>query len=204
MSRLLKTILLVLLGLLLGTGTTSYVLWKTTSLYADKLVAERAAAEAAKKPDKPWDFWTVAIENLSNDLKAERAQVKKKEDELDQREARLNVEEQELTKTRRQIEAMRTAIDQRLVEVGLGEQANLKKLAQSYSTLSPKAAVAIFRDMSDRTVVKLLSIMKPDVVGAIFEEMSRESAVDPNLAKRAASITDQLRLVRVAKPPPTN
>ncbi|OIR18776.1 hypothetical protein GALL_11160 [mine drainage metagenome] len=203
MSRFAKTLLLVLLGLLLGSGTTVFVVWKAAAHYADVIAARRAAAEAAKKPQKPWDFWTVEIENLASDLRSERADVKKREDELDQREARLNLESQELAKTRKQIEAMRDMIDQRLVEVGLGEQANLKKLAQTYAGLSPQAAVAIFRDLNDRTVVKLMSLMKPDAVGAIFEEMSRESVADPNLARRAASITDQLRLIRVAKPPTT-
>ncbi len=112
----------------------------------------------------------------------------------------MQLEVQELEKTRRQIESMRTAIDQRLAEVTAGEAANLKKLAQTYSVLTPKAAVTIFREMDDTMVVKLLALMKPDVVGAIFEEISKQSASDPALAKRAAQLSERLRLIKVYKP----
>jgi len=64
-----------------------------------------------------------------------------------------------------------------------GEAANLKKLAQTYGALTPKSAVAIFREMDDTTLVKLFSLMKPDVVGPIFEEMGKQSATDAAIAK---------------------
>ena len=66
--------------------------------------------------------------------------------------------------------------------------------------LTPKAAVTIFREMDDTMVVKLLALMKPDVVGAIFEEISKQSASDPALAKRAAQLSERLRLIKVYKP----
>lgn len=202
MNKLANPIVVILLGLIFGVGTTMGVLMQASS----KLL--EGAAEAAKarrpvqttEPEKHWDFWTTEIENLANDLKEERALLKQRSEQLDQREARMQLEVQELEKTRRQIESMRTAIDQRLAEVTAGEAANLKKLAQSYSVLTPKAAVTIFREMDDTMVVKLLALMKPEVVGAIFEEISKQSAADPALAKRAAQLSERLRLIKVYKP----
>ena len=202
MNKLANPIVVILLGLIFGVGTTMGVLMQASS----KLL--EGAAEAAKarrpaevaEPEKHWDFWTTESENLANDLKEERALLKQRSEQLDQREARMQLEVQELEKTRRQIESMRTAIDQRLAEVTAGEAANLKKLAQSYSVLTPKAAVTIFREMDDTMVVKLLALMKPEVVGAIFEEISKQSAADPALAKRAAQLSERLRLIKVYKP----
>ena len=202
MNKLANPIVVILLGLIFGVGTTMGVLMQASS----KLL--EGAAEAAKarrpvqttEPEKHWDFWTTEIENLANDLKEERALLKQRSEQLDQREARMQLELQELEKTRQQIEAMRTAIDQRLSEVTAGEATNLKKLAQTYSVLTPKAAVTIFREMDDTMVVKLLALMKPDVVGAIFEEISKQSASDPALAKRAAQLSERLRLIKVYKP----
>ena len=53
--------------------------------------------------------------------------------------------------------------------------------------------------MDDVTVVKILSLMKSDSVAPIFEEMSRSSTADPALARRAAALSEKLRLVRTAR-----
>ena len=42
--------------------------------------------------------------------------------------------------------------------------------------------------------------MKTDTVGPLFEEMSRQAAADPAAAKRAAVLTEKLRLYKAAKP----
>lgn len=46
------------------------------------------------------------------------------------------------------------------------------------------------------TAVKILSLMKPDVVGPIFEEMSKTTGTDGPLARRAAILSEKLRLVK--------
>lgn len=202
MNKLSNPIVIIVLGLVFGVGTTLGVLMQASA----KLLAGAAAMAAqhvthsGKEPERHWDFWTIEMENLANDLKEERTLLKQRSEQLDQRESRIQLEMQELEKTRKQIESMRGAIDQRLAEVTAGEATNLKKLAQTYSTLTPKAAVTIFREMDDATVVKLLALMKPDVVGAIFEEISKQSAADPALAKRAAQLSERLRLVKIYKP----
>jgi hypothetical protein len=50
--------------------------------------------------------------------------------------------------------------------------------------------------------VKILSLMKSDVVGAIFEQMSALVGTDGTpLARRAALLSEKLRLMKANKPP---
>ena len=165
---------------------------------------EQAAAARAKKPvtelkQKGWDFWTIEIDNLSNELKEERARLRKQADLLDQRAARLTAEEKELAKVRSDIDTLRREIADKVVEISADEAKNVRALAQTYTNLSPRAVVAIFKEMDDTTAVKILSLMKADVIGPIFEEMSKPAGPDASLARRAAVLSEKLRLMKAAK-----
>lgn len=165
------------------------------------------AAAAVVKPKvvteenklRGWDFWTIEIENLSAELREERSRLRKQAELLDQRAIRVATEEKELGKVREDIEAMRRDISRKVVEIGVDESKNLRALSQTYSNLSPRAAVAIIRELDDATVVKILSLMKADVVSAIFEEMSATPTSDGTLARRAALLSEKLRLMKSAK-----
>jgi flagellar motility protein MotE (MotC chaperone) len=162
-----------------------------------------AKAHAKANPitaEKGWDFWTIQIDNISNDLKEERAALKKRTEVLDQREARLAAEEKELARARADMDALREQIGEKVTEVAADEAKNIRSLSQTYTSLSPKAAVAIFREMDDTTAVKILSQMKPDTVGAIFEEMSKGTDSDVPLARKAAVLSERLRLMKASKP----
>ena len=87
-----------------------------------------------------------------------------------------------------------------MLVVAADELKNLRTLAQTYTNLSPRGAVAIVRELDDVTVVKILALMKPDVVGAIFEEMSKGGGPEAPLARRAAALSEKLRLIKVAPP----
>ena len=99
------------------------------------------------------------------------------------------------------IEAMRAEIGRKVIEITADESKNLRTLAQTYSNLTPKGAVAILREMDDTTVVKILSLMKSDAVGPIFEEMAKTTAPDGTLARRAALLSEKLRLMKAARSP---
>jgi flagellar motility protein MotE (MotC chaperone) len=168
---------------------------------------EAAAAKikpVEEKKEKGWDFWTIEIENLSSELKEERARMRKQEEALNQRAARLAAEEKELAKVRGEIEALRKEIADKVIEINADEVKNIRTLSQTYSNLSPRAVVAIFRELDDTTAVKILSLMKPDVVGPIFEEMSQAKGASANdaamLARRAAVLSEKLRLMKATKP----
>ena len=159
--------------------------------------------EGTELKKKGWDFWTIEIENLSEELRQERERLRKQADLLDQRAARLASEEKEFAKLRADVEALRNEIHLKVIEISVDEAANLRKLSQTYANLSPRAVVAIVREMDDNTAVKIFSLMKPDIVGPIFEEMSRGSA-DGELARRAAILSEKLRLMKANKPAPTS
>jgi len=167
---------------------------------------EQAAVTPVKKVPtelkrKGWDFWTIEIDNLSNELKEERERLRKESDLLDQRAARAAAEEKELGKVRADIESLRKEIADRVIEITADEQKNIRTLAQTYTNLSPRAVVAIFREMDDNTAVKILSLMKPDIVGPIFEQMSQTAGTDGTpLARRAAILSEKLRLMKASKP----
>jgi len=192
-------IIVIALGLFLGVGTGVGYFMKVARPLIQHAREARLKAVQANKPDAPWDFWTIDIENLASELKEEKAAVKKREEELNARDLRLATEQAEMQKQRKELETLRADITSKMTEIQTDELKNLKSLAATYSTLTPKACLAIFREMQDTSVVKLLSIMKPEVVGPLFEEMGRQADTDPALAKRAAILSEKLRLIKAAK-----
>jgi flagellar motility protein MotE (MotC chaperone) len=192
------------LGALLSLGVGVATSWRTLDTMIQQTAAAAAAAATKKEPEelkrKGWDFWTIEIENLSNELKEERTRLKKQAELLDQRAARLAAEEKEFSKLRADVAAMRKEIADRVIEISADEAKNIRALSQTYANLSPRAAVAIIKELDDTTAVKILSLMKADIVGPIFEEMSKSSAPDNPLAKRAAILSEKLRLMKANKP----
>lgn len=200
MAKLKSPLAFAVLGVLISLSLGIVLCWRAAAPVIKAALAHQKKPEDPEKKAKGWDFWTIEIENLSNELKEERAHQQKRSDQLDQREARLAQEEKELGKVRGDIERMRREIADKVIEVSTDEAKNIRSLAQTYTNLSPKAVVAIFREMDDVTVVKILSLMKPDVIGPIFEEMSRASGADGTpLARRAAVLSEKLRLMKAAK-----
>ena len=195
-------IVVLAIALLLGVGTGLGMFWKAALPLIAAAKAAKAKVAEVGKPEAPWGFWTIEIENLASELKDQKAVVKKREDELAQREERLNAERQELAKQRQQLEAMRDDITGRVVSIQADETKNLKSLVATYSSLTPKATLTIFKEMDDTMVVKLLSLMKTDTVSPLFEEMSKQAATDPAVGKRVAILSEKLRLLKSASPAP--
>ncbi len=182
--------------------------WRTAAPLVE--LATQAAAAHVKSPpvdlkEKGWDFWTIEIENLSAELKGERDRLRQQQDLLDRRAAQLANESKELAKVRTEIELVRKNISEKIVEISADDAKNIATLAKTYSNLTPKAAVAIIRDLDDTTAVKILSLMKVDVVSPIFEEMSRTAGADGPLSKRVAMLSEKMRQVKAAaKPAPAS
>ena len=190
------------LGLSVGVGV--FLCVRTLGPLLEAAAAAAVAhvpKEVAELKQKGWDFWTIEIENLSNELKDERLRLHKQSDLLDQRAARLAAGEKELAKVRGDVVTLRQEIADRVTEIAADEQKNIRTLAQTYTNLTPRAVVAIFKEMDDATAVKILSLMKPDVVGPIFEQMSQTAGADGTpLARRAAILSEKLRLMKASKP----
>jgi flagellar motility protein MotE (MotC chaperone) len=174
--------------------------WQGATVLVGQARARRLAAAQAARPEKPWDFWTPELEKLASELRESRTAVAQREAAVAQRETRLAADLQELDKVRQQVEELRIEISQHIIEVQAQEIGNLKTLATTYSLLTPKAAVAIFAQMDDITVAKLLSLMKPETAAALLEEISRTPGDNNANLKRAAVLSERLRLIVPAKP----
>lgn len=197
-KKLQSPLLAAVAGLLVSTALGVYLTWRAS---ADLVLA--AIPEKPKAPEveteRGWDFWTIEIENLSTELRDERERLRAQAEELAQRTARVEAEERELAKVRAELESLRDEISSKLVEVTADEAKNLRTLAATYTNLTPRAAVAIIRKLDDTMAVKILSLMKPDVIGPIFEEMSRTVGDDGlPLAERAATLSNRIRLIKAS------
>lgn len=201
MNVLRNPFLTAAVGLLLAVGIGVATFWRAGAVVLARVaeLREKAASTAPKK-EKGWDFWTIEIENLSNELKEERARLRKESELLDQRAARLAAEERELATIRAEIEGLRKEIADKVIQIRDDEAKNLRALSQTYANLTPRAAVAIIRELDDVTATKILFLMKADIVGPIFEEMSKTTGTDGTpLSRRAAILSEKLRLMKAKK-----
>jgi len=202
MKILANPFLAAALGLIVGLSTGLFSYWRAAAVvleHAIQIVPHKDTLGGEER-QRGWNFWTIEIENLNNELKGERERLHKQSELLDRREAQFAAETQELNKVRAEIEGLRQEIAAKVIEIKADEAKNLRILAQTYTSLTPKAAVAIISEMDDVMSVKILSMMKPDVVAPIFEEMSRTAGRDGTpLARRAALLSDRIRLVRSTK-----
>lgn len=196
MKKILRsTWFIAVLALVLGLGTQAVVLGMRLS----KL--EQAPPPHVVKPEEVPDtiafgFTASEVQLMQEELKGRLAAVAVREKELDDYELRLRAERAEIEKLKRDVEKMREDLANTVTEVQSVEQKNLKTLAATYTNITPSAALAIFREMDDETVVKILSFMKPDPVGQILEEMARPTEGRTSSAARAAAISNKLRLLR--------
>ncbi len=198
MTRILSPFSVTLLGLLGGVVAGLSWFWLRADCLVEVALARPRPAELASGKAKNWDFWSVEIDNLATELKDEKARVKKEEEDFNLRTARMAGDRQELEKLRTELNTMHKDITDKVVEIQADEAKNLRMLAQTYANLTPHAAVTIIHDLDDSTAVKILSLMKPDIIGPIFEDMAQ---ADPNStdAHRAAVLSERLRLVKAQK-----
>ncbi len=203
-AKLQNPLVAAALGLVVSIGLGVGLSWRALDAAVVRALAAVPKKEPSELKRKGWDFWTIEVDNLSNELKEERVRLRKQAEMLEQRSARLVAEEKEFAKLRAEVEALRKQIADKVIEITVDEAKNLRTLSSTYTSLTPRGAVAIFREMDDSTAVKILSLMKPEIVGAIFEEMSRTAGApgaDVSLARRAALLSEKLRLMKATKAP---
>ena len=200
MSNLLRhPFALVMLAGLTYLGTTALVLRLRWHQLGEAPAA--VSSRPAKPPllivgSRPWDFWSAETEEMIAGLGREHARLDERTHDLDLLQTRLDGEKAELDRLRAQITQASQELDRAATALAADETNNLRPLAQTYSRLTPRATVAIFRELDDATAIKILALMKTDAVSLIFEEMARTPDQDGTLASRAAMLTEKLRLLR--------
>lgn len=186
------------IAMLLNIGTTLMMLLPAIAGLQDTVeeIPEKTSMAA-----RMWGFKTEAVDELIKELETERTKLEDEQKGVLAVQSQNAADREELAKVRAEIQAMRAEIDEKVIVIQEQELKNLKTLAQTYSAMNPAAVVAIFRELDENMSVKVLSFMKADRVGPILGEMSK--GVDPasgeSMAKRAARITDKLRLLKPLK-----
>lgn len=178
--------------------------------YQEKLLVPFLAAPAQAQAHAPkpvddstvyWSFRTGEIENLADDLRHQKSALVRRELELKAIESRMLIEKDEIKRLQEEFQQVHEVFSARIIEVQQSELKNLKTLSNTYASLTPQAAVAILVEMDDDLSAKILSMMKPEVVAAIFEEMATAGAGSQKGAspKRVADLSNRLRLQLINK-----
>jgi flagellar motility protein MotE (MotC chaperone) len=139
----------------------------------------------------PWMFNNIEVEALVRELREEREALNKKEKDLNELSARLQSEREELNLLTNAMNRMQKEFDKSVSTVSEAEMANLKKLAKTYSGMEPEGAAAIFKQMDDPSIVKIMVVMKEQETGPILAALAQMGAAD---AKRAGELTEKIRL----------
>ncbi len=177
----------------LGTQVGSYM------LYRDKIFpAEKDVLVIKREDPSPigWNFSSDDLRRLKSELDDRMAKIVERESSLATYEARLQSDRIEIEEIKAEVEQMRDTLLKDIVEVETWEGKNLKTLADTYGNLDPDATVSIFNELDDATVAKILRFMKPTTIGDILQEMAQQGGGNEAMIKRAARLSDLLRLSR--------
>lgn len=194
MQILSKPWFIAVVGLLLAIGTQLVALKLSWSeLFPEQ--KHKAVVITREEPEAyEWGFSSDYITQLKEELENRLVALEVREQELDDYKGRLEADRLEIEDIKKQVELMRDELMDGVVKLEADEQENLKRLAKTYATLTPDAAVSIFKELDDSTVVKILFFMKTDTVGAILQEMATANGATADELRRAAKISDMLRL----------
>jgi flagellar motility protein MotE (MotC chaperone) len=138
----------------------------------------------------------VEVEALIKELREERDMLSKRERDLNELQARLAAERNELTQLTQAVHNMQKEFDASVSRVTEEEPVNLKRLAKTYGSMDAEGAAKIFKQMDDGSIVKIMLYMKEQETGPVLSALSRLGEID---AKRAGDLTEKLRLAVLPK-----
>jgi flagellar motility protein MotE (MotC chaperone) len=148
--------------------------------------------------DPSWRFRNPEFNEWVSQIQNEKEKLDQRQQELDEWQTRINTELQEITTVTQMVTQLQSDFDKNVVRFKAQETDNVKHQAKLISAMSPEGAMAIFDQMSDDEVVRILFVMKADQASAILDTLSKNG---PDDAKRAAELTE--RLHQVLPEPPT-
>jgi flagellar motility protein MotE (MotC chaperone) len=187
MSRLLTTPWVsVLVGAIIYLAAT-VAFWKPTPAP----VQAKPAVAPVVKNGASWAFTNPEADQLIAELRAEKENLSKREQELNDLEKRLQSERAEVISATQAVSRLQADFDTQVLRVKEDESANLKKLAKVYADMSADNAAAILGQMDDPAIAKILVFMKESETAAILESLARKSDAQ---SKRAADLSERLRL----------
>lgn len=156
------------------------------------------AAKAKKTRQPSWFFQNAELDDIIKELQRRKALLAEKETQLADWENRLKADRSELDQVLKNVRKMQEDFDKRILTVKEEEKSNLKRLAKTYSAMEPGNAAVILKELDDSVVVKILLFMEDNQTATILETFAKQTEQD---AKRAAAISEALRLSIAAKKP---
>lgn len=180
------------LGLVMYLATTAAIL-KQVDL---EVTLPKKAHQEVVKAVLLWDASSPEVDQMIDHLRKEKDEMAVRQKELSELTESLNRQRQELTQATQLVQRLQRQLEDNLTRVKEDEQQNLKKLAKVYSGMSPDGAAGIVKNMQDIEAAKLMTVMKDSETGPILEALAK---LGPTEAKRAAVISDKLRLAMLKK-----
>lgn len=142
--------------------------------------------------DPSWKFKNPEINQWVEQMKVEKDAVATREQQLSEWEARLDAERLEITTVTQTVARLQADFDKSIVRMDAQQADNAKRQAKLVAAMSPDGAAAMFNEMPDDDVVRILYNMKADQASAILDTMSKAGKAE---ARRAAGFTERLHQV---------
>jgi len=179
--------LTALLGCLLYLGTTLALFRPDQFAAAHLIPADRSATD-----DPSWKFKNPEFDQWIAQMKDEKEALAVREQHLTDWQSRLDAERQEISTVTQTVARLQADFDQNVVRFRAQETDNVKHQAKLMAAMSPGGAAAMFAEMADDDVVRILFTMKIDEASAILDTMSKQGKPE---AQRAATLTGRLHQV---------
>lgn len=181
-------------------GTISYLAVTAFLIMGSKDLQKPSKPEAVQAHSNrgaSWDFFNPDVDRLINELQLEKKSLAAREQQLNELAVRLQAERAELNQVTQAVHQLQREFDRNVVRVKEEEEANLKRLAKVYATMTPEGAGRILKQFQDDDIVKLLVFMKDGDSALLLEGLAKGSEAD---AKRAARISERLRTAISSEP----
>ncbi len=200
--------MVILLGALIYLGTTAVLVIKAKDQIVPKPVVQADVDEEVPKPvavtrGPSWEFVNPDLDEMVAELKQQKQDMEAERKTLLELSQRIQSERQELIQITQQVHRIQKEIDQAIIRVRDDEGVNLKRLAKTYSGMTPEGAATVMKGLDDVSLVKVLLYMKETEAAPILEGIARKGEPD---AKRMALISERLRLAQMnrTKPAPAS
>jgi flagellar motility protein MotE (MotC chaperone) len=162
-------------------------------LHPGKLqLAWKAAAEEKRAPaDEPsWKFTNPEFDKWVEEIKHQREAIALRDQQLQELQARLDSERQELNVATQTVYQLQAEFDKNVIRIKDQEFNNIRRQAKVIAGMSPEGAASLIGEMPEDDAVRILVTMKTDEAGAILETLSKTGKPE---AKLAAHLTEKMR-----------
>ena len=194
MMRLLQSSwLAVLLGTVADWGTTLGVLRVPAGVVVPQV---HAVAKPSPDNDPSWRFRNPEFDQWLAEVKAEKAALAVREQELRELQARIEAERAELAGATQAVVKLQAEFDRSVVRFQEQGEENLRRQVKLLGAMPLETAVKMLAGMGDEEVARLLSLMKTEQVGLFLDALSKAGKEE---SKRAGTLLD---LMRRTMPPP--